>query len=195
MAAATAAGTGITTGLSAGATDRLADARLLADARAGDGRALGRLLEPHEAPLYRLCLGVLHHPQDAEDAVQEAFIRAIKSLGGFRADAGLRTWLYRIALNVCLERKRSARPVEPLYEETLVTEAGSLEDAALARMRAMEALATLKPHHRAALVMKEVEGFSVEEIGAAMGWNRKKAENELYQARRALAEWRLAQQE
>ena len=168
---------------------------MLADARAGDRSALGRLLEPHEAPLYRLCLGVLHHAQDAEDAVQEAFIRAIRALAGFRADADLRTWLYRIALNVCLERKRSAKPVEPLFEETMVSDARALEDSAVARMRALQALAALKPQHRAALVMKEVEGLSVEEIGAAMGWNRKKAENELYQARRALAEWRLTQEE
>src|SRR5262245_46765636 len=82
-----------------------AEARLLAEARAGDQAALERLLEPQERALYVLCRGILGHPDDAEDAVQETFLRALRALSGFRGDAAFRTWLFRIAVRICLDWK------------------------------------------------------------------------------------------
>ena len=86
--------------------------RLLGAARTGDTAALERLLARHEPGLRALCRGVLNHAEDAEDAIQETFLRALRALPAFREQAGLRTWLFRIALNVCLEnrRGRAARP-------------------------------------------------------------------------------------
>jgi RNA polymerase sigma-70 factor (ECF subfamily) len=174
------------------------EADLLRAARAGDRGALEHLLAPYERSLYALCRGMLAQPEDAEDAVQETFLRALRGLPGFRGEASLRTWLGRIAVNVCLEWKRSAaRDPEPASltgegdEHSLATpDSASPEAVVLRRMRILEALHALHPRPRAVLLLKEIEGWSVAEIGAALGWSGKRVQNELYRARRALAAWR-----
>jgi RNA polymerase sigma-70 factor (ECF subfamily) len=174
-----------------------AEAALLQAALSGDRAALGRLLGLYKQPLYALCRGVLGHAEDADDAVGETFLRALRALPGFRGDAAVRTWLFRIAVNVCLEWKRARRPTEPWDEAHPATAAWrdhaslpSPEVAALRRLRVIEALHTLPPRHRAILLLKELEGWSVAEIGAALRWNENRVRNELSKARRALAEWR-----
>jgi RNA polymerase sigma-70 factor (ECF subfamily) len=131
--------------------------------------------------------------EDAEDAAQEALFRALRALPRFELHrATFRTWLFRIALNVCLDTKRRRRPTEPWDEEHPVfsPEGPSPESLALRRLQVMEALSVLPPHRRAVLLLKELEGWDVSEIGRAMGWNVKRVYNELYKARCALAEWR-----
>ncbi len=167
------------------------DNRLLEAWRAGDRLALERLLTPHERPLYLLCLGVLRSPEDAEDAVQEAFLRALRSLPRFRGDASVRTWLYRIAVNVCLERKRSRRPTVPIAEAVRQASCEPpVDEAATDHLRALDALGSLSPHQRVVVLLKDRDGWSTQEIASAMGWNGKRVENELYRARRALGRWR-----
>ena len=169
------------------------EATLLRAGKAGDSAALERLLAQHEPSLQTLCLGMLRHASDAEDAVQETFLRALRGLSRFRGDAGVRTWLFRIAVNVCLEWKRAHRPVQPwsdLYNTAVGSPTPSPEAATLQNMRLLEALGALQPRHRALLVLKEHQGWSVAEIAAALRWNEKKVQNELYKARRTLAEWR-----
>ncbi len=174
------------------ADEAAAEAALLRAGKAGDNAALERLLAQHEPSLYTLCLGMLRHDSDAEDAVQETFLRALGGLSRFRGDAAVRTWLFRIAVHVCLEWKRARRPVR-LWSE-LHQDAGpsfpSPEAATLQNLRLLEALGTLLPRHRAILILKEHQGWSIAEIAAALGWNDKKVQNELYKARRALTEWR-----
>jgi len=169
-----------------------AEAHLLRAGRAGDQAALERLLTPYERPLYALCRGILGHADDAEDAVQETFLRALRALPSFRGDAAVRSWLYRIAVNVCLDRKRSAHPTEEWDEERCpaASPSRSPERIALSHLRVMEALDTLVPHQRVVLLLKELEGWSVGEIAAAMRWKEKRVYNELYRARLALADWR-----
>jgi RNA polymerase sigma-70 factor, ECF subfamily len=169
-----------------------AEAQLLQAARAGDQVALERLLEPQERALYALCRGILGHPDDAEDAVQETFLRALRALSGFRGEAALRTWLFRIAVRVCLDWKRASPPAERWDEErgVLSTHDLSPEAIVLRHLRVMEALHTLLPRQRAVLLLKEVEGWSIAEISAALRWNEKRVHNELFRARRALADWR-----
>jgi RNA polymerase sigma-70 factor (ECF subfamily) len=170
---------------------RLVEARLLRAGRTGDPAALEQLLTPYERPLYALCRGILRNADDAEDAVQETFLRALRSLPAFRGDAAVRSWLYRIAVNVCLDRKRSAHPTEPWDEERWQSApGGSPEGIALSRLRLLEALGTLVPHQRVVLLLKELEGWSAAEIAAAMRWKEKRVYNELYRARLTLAEWR-----
>jgi len=176
------------------------DARLLRAGLAGDERALSALLSRQEAPLLRLCHAMLGSTADAEDAVQESFFRALRALGkdgaGFRGDASVKTWLHRIAVNVCLEMRRKRRPSVPLHA---LTEGGaaeppgrlpSPESAAVDRALLRSAFAALPPELRAVVALKEWEEWSVAEIAAAFGWNEKKAHNELYRARRALIKWR-----
>ncbi len=74
---------------------------LVRRAQEGDRRAFGELVEVHQVFAYNVALRAVDNSQDAEDIVQEAFIRAWRSLAGFRADARFRTWLYRIVINLC----------------------------------------------------------------------------------------------
>lgn len=165
---------------------------LLRAGRAGDPVALERLLALHTRPLYALCRGILGHAEDAEDAVQETFLRALHALPRFRGDASFRTWLLRIAVNLSLDWKSSRHPTEAWDEELLdpAVEAPSPEAMVLRRVQISDALGSLLPRHRALILLKVREGWSVAEIAAAMRWKEKRVENELSRARRALVEWR-----
>jgi RNA polymerase sigma-70 factor (ECF subfamily) len=169
-----------------------AEAALLRAGRAGDRAALEQLLALHQRPVYALCYGILGHVEDAEDAVQETFLRALDALPRFRGEAAFRTWLFRIALNFCLRWKSARRPahVLPPEEAPADAEIASPETIALRHLRLQEALSGLLPRQRAILLLKEREGWSVPEIAAGLGWSANRVEYELYKARRALVEWR-----
>jgi RNA polymerase sigma-70 factor (ECF subfamily) len=175
--------------------DGTVEAALLAAGRAGDPAALEKLLSRHQQALYRLCCGVLGHPEEAEDAVQETFLRALRALPAFRGDAAFRTWLFRIALNLCL-RWKASRPANESWSEenglllSIPDAAPSPEAIALRHLRVREALSRLLPRQRAVLLLKEREGWSVAEIGRALAWTPNRVEYELNKARRALIEWR-----
>jgi RNA polymerase sigma factor (sigma-70 family) len=173
-------------------SERAREAALLRVGRTGDEAALAELLARQKRSLYALCYGILGHAEDVEDAVQETFLQALRGLDGFRGDAAFRTWLFRIAVNVCLKWKARHPPTEGWDPERPhdAHDPSSPEAVALRRLRMLEALQSLRPRHRAVLLLKEREGWSVAEIATALGWNAKRVENELYQARCALADWR-----
>jgi RNA polymerase sigma-70 factor (ECF subfamily) len=172
--------------------------RLLRAGQAGDRTALETLFTRHEAALLRLCRGMLaaSHPADAEDAVQETLLRALRALakpGGFRGEASVRTWLHRIAVNVCLEWRRSQRPalsLSSLVEEPIAATTADPASTTFNRLRLAEAFRSLPPRYRALLLLREQEEWSVTEIAALLNWNEKKVHNELFKARRILARWR-----
>jgi RNA polymerase sigma-70 factor, ECF subfamily len=162
---------------------------LLAAARAGDRHAAERLLGPYESALLCLGRGILGHAEEAEDAVQETYLRALRGLAGFRGGSTFKTWLFRIGVNVCLEWKRARRPVATLADERVAAMAGYTPDM-LGCLRMADALASLLPRHRAVILLRELHGFTVAEIAGTMGWSQTKVQNELYKARKTLAEWR-----
>src|SRR5213080_3014716 len=86
----------------------VATADLISRARAGDGDAFGELVEPHRRELLVHCYRMLGSFQDAEDVLQDTLLAAWQGFGGFEGRASLRTWLYRIATNRCLNARRSA---------------------------------------------------------------------------------------
>jgi RNA polymerase sigma-70 factor, ECF subfamily len=169
------------------------EAALLRAGPAGDRAALEELLAGYERPLFVFCRGILGHREDAEDAVQDALLRALRALPGLRAgQVAFRSWLFKVALHVCLDRKTRRRPTELFDEERPATgsDAASPEVIALRRLQIAEGLKNLPPVRRAVFLLKVVEGWSVEEIAAAVRWKPKRVYNELYKARCALAEWR-----
>ncbi len=87
---------------------------LLAQARAGDGEAFGRLVDPYRRELRVHCYRFLGSVQDAEDALQDTLLSAWQGLAGFEGRASLRTWLYRVATSRCLDALRSARRRPPV---------------------------------------------------------------------------------
>src|SRR4051812_19005370 len=139
---------------------------------------------------------MLRHAEDAEDAVQETFLRALRSLAGFRARAGLRTWLFRIAVNVCLEwKRRGASAAVPVDADLAAGTEPSLEAAALDRLQLLQALQVLHPRQRAMLLLKELEGCTAAEIGAALRCSQRRVYHELEAAHAVLAAWRRRMEE
>jgi RNA polymerase sigma-70 factor (ECF subfamily) len=168
------------------------EAELLRAGQAGDPAALEGLLAMHKRSLLALCYGILGHVDDAEDAAQETCLRVLRALPRFRGESAFRTWLFRIAVNVCLKWKANRRPTEPWSEgrSGISTNTTSPEAIALRHLEVMEALDGLPRRSRVILVLKVIEGWSVGEIGAALGRSPIQVQNELARARRALAEWR-----
>jgi RNA polymerase sigma factor (sigma-70 family) len=85
------------------------DAELVRTAQSGDAASLGILLESHRAPLYALALRFLGHGPDAQDAVQDAFLLAVRKIGQLKEPEAVGGWLRSIARNVCLSRLRERR--------------------------------------------------------------------------------------
>jgi len=83
---------------------------LLDRCRRGDTQAYARLLQEHQNGVYSLARGILHDHHEAQDMTQEVFVRAWRALPGFRGESSFSTWLYRIAVNTCLNRRRQLRP-------------------------------------------------------------------------------------
>ncbi len=139
------------------------EARLLERARRGEVGALDCLLNAHRGRILNLCFQVLRVEADAEDAAQETFVRAFSKLDSFRGASGFGTWLYRVALNVCLERRRMGRPTEALSDELHAPPTSPDERLALEW-----ALDQLSEPLRLALILREWHGLSYEEIAGAL---------------------------
>lgn len=187
-------------------------------ARAGDGAAFRRLVEPHRRELQVHCYRMLGSLQDAEDALQETLVAAWHGIGDFQGRATLRTWLYRIATNRCLNVRRAAgrRPVKQWDvpdvhppEPTQLGEALWREpypDALLgtanlplgpeARYELSEsislafvtALQTLPPRQVAVLVLRDVLGFRAKEVAVMLDSTVESANSALKRARAKLAD-------
>lgn len=183
----------------------------LARVAAGDVEAFATLVEAHQRRLFRLCERLLGDADEARDAVQEVFLRAFRKAGDFRPRGQVYTWLYRIAVNHCLNRlrrRRLARFVRLAGAEEGEGEAPAWEPpdeapdpaATLAARRrwqaARAAVARLPPGQRAVVVLVRFEGLSYREAAAALGITEGAVESRLVRAMRRLeAETREAPQE
>ncbi len=159
------------------------DETLLVDrARQGDREAFRRLVELHRDNVYYAALGLLRNPDDAEDMVQEVFIRAYKSLDRFRGQARLGTWLYRVTLNACRDHQRKRRFVGLQQSLGLVKEPESKwveerPDAnpqrATASVRLRDdlgrALGRLSPAEREVFVLRQFNELSIHETAGVTG--------------------------
>jgi RNA polymerase sigma-70 factor, ECF subfamily len=143
------------------------DRALLAAHLAGDPDAFGELVRRHRDRLWAVALRTIGDREDAADAVQNALVSAFRNASSYRGDAAVSTWLHRIVVNACLDlvRRRSVRPADPLPEDEARHPADP-RDAIGSRVTSLvveEALATLPVEQRAAIVLVDVQGYSVEE--------------------------------
>jgi RNA polymerase sigma-70 factor, ECF subfamily len=175
---------------------------LVAAAQAGDRAALDRLLANQRPRAMAAALRVLHNPDDAEDAVQEAFLKIWRSLASFAGRSSFSTWVHRIVTNASLDilRKSAARPeiverpaqnergavtvLEPTFEATPESELTHREVERLVRL----AVAALPAAHRQAVELRELEDCSYQEIAETIPCPIGTVMSRLYHARARLAD-------
>lgn len=180
------------------------DEAIVAQIRAGDKEAFQVLVERHSHSLFRLGFRMTGNEQDAEEVVQEAFLRAYRSLDRFESRANFSTWLYRIGVNSALDLMRTRQrhtqgraDVDPSAEgphslQSLPDERqASPERAAYGvelQKKLEQALARLTPRERAAFVLRHFEGQSTVEIARALGLRSSAAKNTVFRAVQKLRE-------
>jgi len=157
--------------------DDLDDKQLVARHVAGDPDAFAELVRRHRDRLWAVAIRTLGNHEEAADALQDALLSAFRRADSFRGDAAVTTWLHRIVVNACLDRVRrtKSRPVDALPDDldhhSLVASAPE-PDPVLereARIDVLAALATLGGEQRAAIVLVDMEGYSVDEAATLLG--------------------------
>jgi RNA polymerase sigma-70 factor (ECF subfamily) len=157
------------------------DRRLIAECLRGDSSAFGVLVQRYQDRLYNVAFRLVGNAEDAEDAVQEAFLHAYRALPRFKGGAQFFTWLYRIAVNGAISTRRKRRLLartasrsasqpqrEPLETGDQAHPGHALEQHEQGR-RVHEALGQLSPEHRAVLVLKDMEGHKYEAMATILG--------------------------
>lgn len=160
---------------------------LTAAAQRGDQVAFGTLVRLHQKRAYAVARAIVTVHEDAEDAVQEAFVRAYQALDRFNLDQAFGPWLNRIVANAALDlaRRRKVRHTDELHESM----AGSFRDPGESdelRRRLGEALMKIPERMRSVLVLHDVEGFAHAEIGKLLGIPEGTARSDLHHARQRL---------
>ena len=178
-------------GVSPAAMDALSeDAALAAGCRSGDLRAYERLYTMHGARMKNLARNVLGNPVDAEDAVQETFLKVQRSIASFRGQSSFVTWTYRILINTCYDARRSRLRKKEIANDDSA-EARRPEPRAPGahpslRMALERALAKLTRHQRDVFLLYEVEGFRHSEIAGMLEMTETASKNTLFQAKKNL---------
>jgi len=154
------------------------DADLLRSYAGGDDEAFAELVRRHKDRLWGVALRTMRSPEEASDALQEALISASRRARQYRGDAAVLTWLHRIVINACLDRLRrnKVRATVPMPDDpdrvlALDGEDDPEQQAALMEMRrdVIAALRQLNADQRAALVLVDMEGYSVDEASQMLG--------------------------
>ena len=188
--------------LTAGSDPRLTnrmthtDAATVALARDGNSEAFRALVEHHSRAVYRLAHRMTGNPSDAEDVVQETFLRAYKQLGRFESRANFGTWLHRIAVNCSIDLIR-ARPrretshdvadlevmnAPPVTSKAVEASPERLMLSAEVQERISSAMTSLSQMERAAFVLRHFEGHSIEEISRTLGLKVNAAKHSIFRA-------------
>ena len=146
------------------------DADLLARHVAGDPDAFRTLVARHRDRLWAVALRTTGDPDEAADALQDALLSAYRAAGQYRGDARVTTWLHRIVVNACLDRlrRRAARPTVPLPPQDPAAPRDDPDERVTA-LTVTAALARLPAESRAAVVLVDLEGFSVAEAAEVLG--------------------------
>lgn len=152
----------------------LDDTALVEAAIAGDTAAFDVLVTRHRRSVYQVCYRFVNHHEDAADLTQDTFVRAWKALGTFRGQARFSTWIYRIAVNVCLNRVSLKTPKTDVVDFDLVADQrepapGAAIDAAERQAMVRAAVKSLPPRQRAALILRTYHELSHQEVADIVG--------------------------
>ncbi len=164
------------------------EARLVASARGGDAYAFTELLEAYDRPLRALAFRLLGDASAMDDVLQDAYVKAYRSLHAFRGRARFGTWLYRIVYNTALDelRRRERHPHVPLHAVRDAADPVDVASAVTARSALADALASLPPELRAVALLVDAEGMSYDEAGAILDVPAGTVASRLNRARAAL---------
>ena len=177
----------------------LTDAATVAQARDGDSEAFRALVERHGRAVYRLAHRMTGNPSDAEDVVQETFLRAYRQLGRFESRANFGTWLHRIAVNCSIDLIRARPRRESTHDATDLEAFVAAEVSDSARPtperlmlssevqgRMQEAMGSLSHMERAAFVLRHFEGHSIDEISRLLGLKTNATKHSIFRAVRKM---------
>lgn len=152
----------------------LAEQALVEACLSGRPGAFDLIVERHRRTIYQLCYRFVGNHEDASDLSQDVFLRAFRGLRRFRGQSSIGTWLYRIGVNVCLNRVSAKAPrVEPIEEQHFVDDRVESASERLLReergARVRQAITQLPPKQRAALIMRAYQDMSHQEIADVLG--------------------------
>ena len=171
------------------------ESQWLTQAQRGVSQAFAQLVEAYQKPVYNLCYRMLGNAEDAEDASQETFLRAYRSLGRYDNNRPFMTWLLSIAAHYCIDQIRRGRRLVVSLEDLPVPDVPDAAPGLEATLslkeeqrRVREALQTLEPTDRAAVVMYYWYDFSYEEISQALSLTVSAIKSRLHRARRSMAQ-------
>ncbi len=176
---------------------------LIERCKRGSVEAFGELVELYQNKVYTICIHLTGNPEDAKDLSQETFIRLYRALPGFRGQSAFSTWLYRIINNLWFNELRKRKKNNTIsIDAPIQTENGeiqripadetqnpeSLFEASEDRELIRQALETLNQEQRTVLVLREMHGYSYEEIARGLGWSLGTVRSRLNRARNHLKE-------
>jgi RNA polymerase sigma-70 factor, ECF subfamily len=156
----------------------------------GDAAAFEELYRAHAARLYSLLLRMVGSAEDAEDLLQDVFLQAHRKLDSFRGESSLGTWLYRLAVNQCLDylrgrQSKMTRVTESIEDEAVAEPAAPTPavPAAISRVDLERAIARLPEGCRLAFVLHDVEGFAHHEVAGLLGISEGTSKSQVHKAR------------
>jgi RNA polymerase sigma-70 factor (ECF subfamily) len=168
----------------------VSDAELVARCRAGEVDAFETLYHQHAARIFTLASRMAGSSDEGEDLLQEIFLQAYRKLGSFKGEAALGTWLYRLALNHCLDFVRSrqarTRKLTDTLDDERQFEAVAPRETPIPRIDLERAIARLPEGCREAFILHEVEGFDHKEVGELLGIAEGTSKSQVFKARMKL---------
>lgn len=178
-------------------TDAADDEALLQAAKGGDAAALERLLERHQAQIFRFGVNMCRSTEDAKDVLQDTLLAMARGVRDFRGASSLSTWLYTIARSFCIKKRRRSKhapEVERSLDEShafTADEAAGPDDALVSkqvREALEEAIADLPPMYREVLLLRDAEGLTAPEVAEVLGLTVQAVKTRLHRARAAVRE-------